>query len=313
MSIVAPPGMSEAVERFRCFGGTCTVRVQGAGAGGSAQLAAQRARRRLLAWHAQFSRFEPLSELSRLNHDPRSCVPVSPIMARFVRAAVRVAEMSGGLVDPTLVVELERAGYAGDLPDASGAPEPLLQGRPTRPRPARARAAAPWRAVSVDSERGTVSRPVGVQLDSGGVAKGMFGDVLGSILQWHRSFAVDCAGDIVFGGTDGAIRQLHVASPFSDDVLHTFELARGAVATSGITRRRWVDGRGAAAHHLLDPSTGRPAFTGIVQATALAQTGVEAEALAKAALLSGRAAGAEWLRHGGVLVYEDGEHEVIQP
>ena len=75
--------------------------------------------------------------------------------------------------------------------------------------------------------------------------------------------------------------------------------------------RSWLTRDGRPAHHLLDPGTGRPAFTGVVQATALAPTATEAEILAKAALLSGPEGAQKWLRHGGVLVFEDGTHRVI--
>ena len=67
------------------------------------------------------------------------------------------------------------------------------------------------------------------------------------------------------------------------------------------------------AHHLIDPATGLPAYTGIVQASALAATALEAEALAKAALLSGPQDAAGWLRHGGLIVFDDGSHEVVEP
>ena len=46
-------------------------------------------------------------------------------------------------------------------------------------------------------------------------------------------------------------------------------------------------------------------YDGLVQATALAPTAKEAEALAKAALLAGRVEGPSRLRHGGVLVLDD--------
>ncbi len=62
---------------------------------------------------------------------------------------------------------------------------------------------------------------------------------------------------------------------------------------------------------LLDPATGLPAYTGVVQATALAPTALEGEALAKAAVLSGPEGAAAWLPHGGVLVFDDGSHAVI--
>src|SRR5207244_1398374 len=70
---------------------------------------------------------------------------------------------------------------------------------------------------------------------------------------------------------------------------------------------------GKPAHHLLDPLTGRPAFTGLVQVTALAPTAVEAEWRSKSALLCGPAGSREELPHGGLLVFEDEHHELIPP
>jgi thiamine biosynthesis lipoprotein len=284
-------------ETFACFGATCGVFVSG----DDAAAAVARARRRLLGWHARFTRFDPASELSRLNADPRVAVPVSPTLAELARVAVAAAEMTGGLVDATLVGALERAGYRADLP----APLPLpLALRLAPPRaPAAAHPDAPWRHVSVDG--GVIRRPPGTALDSGGLAKGLFADLLAAELAGHASFGIDCAGDLRVGGTP---RPVHVASPFGRPGLHTYELADCAVATSGIGRRSWIDGRGRPAHHILDPATGAPAYTGVVQATAIAPTAVEAEIRAKAAVLSGPDDGPDWLPHGGVLVFDDGSH-----
>jgi thiamine biosynthesis lipoprotein ApbE len=57
-----------------------------------------------------------------------------------------------------------------------------------------------------------------------------------------------------------------------------------------------------------DSYTGRPAFTGVVQATAFAPTALEAEVRAKAAVLSGPEGAPAWLTHGGVVVFDDGSH-----
>jgi len=102
-----------------------------------------------------------------------------------------------------------------------------------------------------------------------------------------------------------------VQAPLSQRVLHEFKLADGAVATTSITKRSWME-RLKPAHHLIDPATGLPAYTGIVQTTALAPTALEAEALTKAALLSGPQDAAGWLRHGGLIVFDDGSHVVIE-
>jgi thiamine biosynthesis lipoprotein len=303
------PSPAESSARFECFGATCGVFVGGRGALGPPELAVELARRQLGSWHRRFSRFEPDSELCALNRDPRPRVLVSATMAQLVAAAVRACRETGGLVDATLVTEIERAGYAGDLPGSL----PLasaLERVPGR-RAAAAAAGSRWREIRVDRAQRTVTRPPGVRFDSGGLAKGLFADLLAEALADHASFAVDCAGDLRIGGASARPRGVEVSSPFDGRVIHRFELTGGGVATSGIGRRSWLDRGGRPAHHLLDPATGRPAYTGVVQATALAPTALGAEIRAKAAVLAGPADARRWLPDGGVLVHEDGSAEAV--
>jgi FAD:protein FMN transferase len=288
--------MTEACESFACFGATCTVLVGGPGADGMAAAA----RDLLLAWHDRFTRFDPDSELSRLNADRRATVPVTPLMGRLAAAVADAAELTDGLVDGTLLDEIEAAGYDDDLPGSLDLPQALALAPPRRAATARSRRPQ----VSVDFHSLIVCRPPGLRIDAGGLAKGLFADVVAETFVGLR-FAIDCAGDVRVGG---APRAVHVESPFDGGVLHTFTLAEGGVATSGIGRRSWIGEDGTPAHHLLDPATGRPAFTGVVQATAVAPTALEAEVRAKAAVLSGPDGAGAWLPHGGVVVLDDGGH-----
>jgi thiamine biosynthesis lipoprotein len=304
-------GDGEAIASFDCFGATCAVSVTGGGPAGSAAEAAQLGRAKLQGWHARFSRFRADSELSLVNRDPRNEVPVRPLMARFAQAVHDAGALTRGLVDATLIDQIESAGYRADLGD----PPPLaaaLELAPAR-KAAGPAAVSRWRQIEVDLAASIVSRPPGVKLDSGGLAKGLFADLLAARFAGHASFAINCAGDLAIGGAAGLARPVRVASPFDARTLHTFHLARAGVATSGIGRRSWLDAAGRAAHHLLDPSSGRPAFTGIVQVTALAPSALLAEIRAKAAILSGPRGASSWLPGGGVVVFEDGSHEVIDP
>ena len=63
--------------------------------------------------HRTLTRFDPGSELSLLNARAGTEVAVSPLLLRAVEAALRAARASDGLVDPTLLDDLERAGYTG--------------------------------------------------------------------------------------------------------------------------------------------------------------------------------------------------------
>jgi thiamine biosynthesis lipoprotein len=269
----------------------------------------QRAEALLWALQALLTRFDD-SELTRLNADPRARVPVSPLLGRALQAAERAWELSGGLVDVTVLPELERAGYrrsrigaaAADLASALAAAPPRAPGQ--------RRGGGP--RLRFDPATGEAVRAPGVRIDLGGVGKGLAADAAAELLA-ASFWAVDCGGDIRLGGRDPQPRRLGVPSPFSGAVVCEFELASGGVATSGLGKRIWKHG-GGFSHHLIDPASGLPAWTGVVQATALAPSALEAETLAKAALLSGPERGLEVLRGaGGALITDDGELLVAEP
>ena len=208
------------------------------------------------------SRFRPDSELSALNRDPRPAVPASPLLNHFALAVRSAGARSGGLVDATLLAPLERQGYttsrAGVAPavldEALAAAPPR---RPARPHPARAHA-----GVSVD-ERGRLVRPAGLRLDAGGIGKGLAADVAAFTVPAGIRYAISCGGDLALGGaTPMSPWEVAVHSARTGAPVHRLRVRTGGVATSGITSRLWRRPDGAYAHHLLDPSTGEPAWTG---------------------------------------------------
>jgi thiamine biosynthesis lipoprotein len=266
--------MREQARTVEVFGGRVGLHA----AGREAPLALAVAEALLKRMHAVLTRFEPTSELCRLNADPRPRVPASVLVRRLAAAIPYAGGLSGGLVDATIAPRLE--------PDGT---EPDGDPRPATPDPRRN-----WASVSADDT--TVSRPPGVALDSGGLAKGLAADLIADRMRDLPSFAVECMGDVRARGPE---RTLRIASPWDDDeILAELPLTDGAAATSGVTRRGW---------HLIDPGSGLPARTGVVQTTALAPTALEAEVRAKAALLAGPRAARDHLAHGGLLVLADGD------
>jgi len=276
---------SEAHRGFECFGGTATIHVRGTNTA-SGEEAAEEARSRLLDAHRRLSRFSEESELTCLNRDPRSEVPATLLLRRLAAAVATAGSRSGGLVDATLLDNIERAGYRHSLEGPAFSLAEALSRSPRRA-PAKPHPSRLWRSIGIDEGGGTIVRPPGVRIDSGGIAKGLVADLVGNALCRHRTYAVDCCGDIRIGGCAGQERTVRVEDPFGGGPVHELKLRDGAVATSGIGRRCWVGADGAAAHHILDPCSGEPAFTGVVQATALAPSALLAEVYAKAALLSG--------------------------
>ena len=280
--------LEEYSQSFACFGGTVMIMASGPNAPKSIDLA------KLLALevHRRLSRFEPGSELSRLNSDPRERVRASEIMRTLARATRRAGIESGGLVDATCLPAVKAAGYSDHWdklnPDRSAKATLESEWR-----------GGGWEKVLVDED--FIIRPFGIQLDSGGLGKGIAADLMAAALADCETWLVDCGGDLRLGGTAGIPRTVHISDPYDGSVvLHTHALAAGAVATSGTTGRSWANG-----HHLIDPRTGQPADTGIVQATAVTDTCLEAEISAKTALLRGPETAADILARGGVYVTAD--------
>jgi thiamine biosynthesis lipoprotein len=309
--------MSEHDLTFDAMGSHVRLLVGEPGPGmAPAAEAAEQGRRFVEDFDRALSRFKPDSELCRLNADPRERVPASELMRRAVEAGLLAAEWSEGLVDPTLAGEIEEVGYVASRAGMAGVPlADALADAPPR-RPAGPRPEQRWRGFEIDDEAGEIIRPAGMRFDTGGTGKGLAADMLAASLRGYSRFIVDCGGDIRIGGADALVHpyEVFVEHPITGDRAHVLRLGSGGVATSGINVRIWRDEDGRYSHHLLDPASGRPAWTGLVGATALGATALEAETLSKAALLSGPERGRELLgEQGGLLVHDGGRVELIGP
>lgn len=264
----------------------------------------------------RLSRFRTDSELRALNDDPRMEVPASMLLRAAVSAGVWAARRSGGLVDPTLVSEIESAGYADSQEGRKPASLRQALAAAPVPRPALPSPRERWRAIEVDDRRGVVRRPPGVRIDTGGTGKGLAADAVAHRLRGYARYVVDCGGDIAIGGVGIQLEplQIEVEHPLTGECVHTLRVAGGGVATSGLNVRIWRRGDGSFAHHLLDPSTGEPVWSGLIGATALAPSALEAETLTKIALLSGPMGARRALaEHGGLIVHNDGDVELVGP
>lgn len=288
-------------ETVRAFGSDVRLIASGP----LARAAVARARAEILQYHERLSRFLPSSELCALNRDPRPVVPASALLRGAVRAALWAARRSEGLVDPCLLDALEAAGYERSFEPGDPLPPPSGPCRLPAADPA-----ARWRAVRVDDAAGTITRPPGLRLDLGGSGKGHAADLVAPHFAGLRGWLADCGGDIRVGG----VRAIDVAHPLEAAPAARVRVRDGAIATSSVVARAWLTRHGRRAHHLLDPSTGEPAWTALLSATALAPTTLEAETLAKVALLRGPAGARAVLRaRGGLVVHAGGDVEAVGP
>lgn len=302
---------------FNAMGTSINLRIDGAPPSQTERLLTY-GQRFIEDFDAALSRFRPESELAHVNADPSEEIEISWLMTRFISAAVWAADASSGLIDPTLTPALVRAGYAESRVGAESADLGLaLEEAPAR-RPARPDPERRWREIELDRADRILRRPAGLTLDSGGIGKGLAADLL--VHNWsltlgrRASYFVDCGGDIAFGPSGNPAGYVNVEHPLQDHLL-PLTVGGGGVATTSIRNRIWRGEDGAAAHHLIDPATGRPAWTGVAAVTAVAPTAVIAETLAKVAFLRGHEGAVNVLAaaDGGLIVLDNGAIEYVSP
>ena len=282
---------------------------------------ADRAVERLEELEARWSRFRSDSEISRLNERPGVPVLVSGDTYDLIEHALEGWRLTEGRFDPTLLREVRAAGYdrSFELISSPNAPRgPASRAGSASGAPARVdRPGA--EQIRLDPIVGTVRLGPEVQVDPGGIGKGLAADLVVDLLLAEGALGalVNVGGDLRAvgpapegGGWTVAIDDPHDA----DRVIGTIALQAGAVASSWRTKRAWNAPDGTTRHHLIDPATGLPAVSGLAGVTVVTGVGWRAEVLAKAAFLAGPVQGAAMLvanDASGLLVADDGEvHEV---
>jgi thiamine biosynthesis lipoprotein len=215
---------------------------------------------------AILSRFRPESELSALNRE--GALDVSLELQQVIELALEARERTRGRFDPTVHDALVAAGY--DRSFELVAPEAERDGGP-----AGARCGG---RISLDPASGHVELEPGFRLDLGGIGKGYAVDQAVQLLALAGPCLVSAGGDLAVRGSR--------TWPVGVEDGPTLGLERGAIATSGRDRRRWRRG-GEERHHLIDPSTGRPATSDLLRVTVVAGSAVEAEVLAKTLFIGG--------------------------
>lgn len=228
------------------------------------------------------SRFRDDAELVRVAHHAGRLVPVSQLAVDLVDAALQAAERTDGAVDPTLGARLAALGYDADIDAVRRRPRGTDVTGP---------ASSSWRDVRVHRVLRLVGVPAGVELDLGAVAKAWTADEAA-----RRVHAAGCGGVLVEIGGDLALAG-RPARPWQVDVAETrggpgtrIALGSGGLATSSTMARRWTSADGTDVHHLVDPSTGRPADGPWRTVSVWAPTALLANTLSTAAVVRGPAA-----------------------
>jgi thiamine biosynthesis lipoprotein len=252
------------------------------------------------------SRFRPDSDLARVHRSAGAPVPIGDALVEALQVAMHAAEVTGGLVDPTVGASVVALGYDRDFAAVEqrkhvGIPRDVLP----RPLPV----SSGWRAVELDVEARTVRVPPGTVLDLGATAKALAVD------RAARAVQLACLGPVVVGiGGDLAVAGRPPDGGWSIRVadrhrggepaatagdgrdptsIACVALHDGALATSSTSVRRWrFAGRNC--HHIVDPGTGLPAGGRWCTVSVAGATCVDANTASTAAIVMGDGA-RSWL------------------
>ena len=147
--------------------------------------------------------------------------------------------------------------------------------------------------IEYNAETGDASLTDGQGIDLGGIAKGYASDRIMEIFSEYdlASGVVSLGGNVECYGVkpDGNLWRCGIQSPFdTSGLIGILEMADGAAITSGPYERCFTDGTsGIEYHHILDPSTGYPANTGILSVTIVSPNGILADGLSTACYVMG--------------------------
>ncbi len=232
------------------------------------------------------------SEISRVNRTGSG--KVSNDTAVMIREALTLYEETEGAFDLTVYPLMELWGFVSKeyhVPTEEELAETMLRIGADR--------------VVLDDETGLVTLDSGQAIDLGGIAKGFTSQRLMEIFREYNveSAIVSLGGNMQCLGTkpDGSPWRIGVKDPFNPDfgLSAIVKIVDKAVITSGGYERFFVDEEtGTTYRHIIDPSTGYPAESGLSSVSIISSDGMLGDGLSTALYIMGldKAAGF-WRSH----------------
>jgi FAD:protein FMN transferase len=228
-----------------------------------------------------FNLYNPGSEISEINNTAsRRPVKTGEDVFNLIQKSIEISEISRGAFDITYASTGKLWDFSKEdftPPDDSTIKKllPLIS----------------YRNIKLnDKERTVKFLKDGTKIGLGGIAKGYASGRAVSELKRRniKGAIVACAGDIqVIGDNNGKPWRTGIQDPRGDSVIAAIDMNDGeAVSTSGDYERfRMVNGK--RYHHIIDPSTGYPADSGLISVSVFSTDPVLSDAYSTAFFISG--------------------------
>ena len=208
---------------------------------------------------------------------------VSDETAGYLKQVLELSKASDGAMDPTMGQVIRLWDIDGENPHIPEEEElnSLLEN-------------VGYQKVTLDGDK--VTMPEGVTLDLGAAGKGIGCDAAKKVLEENQEVSaaiINLGGSSVMSyGTkpDGSSWQVAVTDPrdTEGDYLGVVSLnGTEFLSTSGDYEKYFIED-GVRYHHILDPSTGYPARSGLTSVTVVCEDGLDADGLSTACFVLGK-------------------------
>ncbi len=244
-----------------------------------AKWAMEQAFQLLKADNDRFDRYDPESELNRLNRQAGiAAFSASSQMFAILNQAKRFGTITKGAFDVTVGSLQKNGGYD---------------------------------SIILLSPGNRIKFSQALKVDLGGIATGFSLDQVAGVFRQSgiRDYLVDVGGDIICGGSGPSGRDwtIGVQSPFSNGLAGELSLSDKAVSTSGNYIKQ----------HILNPETAAPVASGLVSVTVVAPKAITADALSTAFFVMGEEKIRSFLNEnpgiGAILIRQNnGKSEVVK-
>lgn len=237
-----------------------------------------------------FSRTLETSEVYQINHSSETVFTVSDELKELLSFALYYGNLSDGALDISIAPLSSLWDFTGAAHQSSAPEEGSLLS---------ALSLVDYKNISLEGNT-LIFLKEGMQLEFGSIAKGFIADKVKDYLLSNgvQSAIINLGGNILLVGEkpDGSAFQVGIQKPFEDRdavVAAISSLKDVSMVSSGIYERYFYDSDGTFYHHILNPSTGYPCDTDLLQVTVISKDSVTGDALSTACFALGLDKGLE--------------------
>lgn len=237
-----------------------------------------------------FDRFDPKSEITRLNKNLGIFQAVSKDMLCLAERALYYNKISGGFYDPRILEILEKIGYDSDFRKKDFSKNKIYD---------KFEAMGDDLDKDLKIENGKIY--FAKRMDFSGIAKGYITDLAAKFLKINgwKNFLVDSGGDIYAAGknNEGGKWRIEIEGIPKEKLL--LKISEQGIATSGISRKKWESG-GKKFHHLVNPKNPNEFSYELRTVSVIERNTENADGRAKVLVLMGKEKGLKFAKQNKI-------------